>query len=93
MSDEEVTPRPRKQADAWRAYGTVKAGDNSTAFHKDFTNIWRIFPGDGTICHVGCPTMGVDGLLMMQPRLNPVQFDERVGIAVDPFSRDARRMG
>lgn len=69
----------RKQADAWRPYGTVKSTDRSQQFHEDFTNIFRIFPGDGTICHVGLPMMGTDGLLMMQSRLNPLQAGPGVG--------------
>lgn len=81
----------RKQADAWRPYGTVKATDRSAEFHKDFTNIFRIFPGDGTIHHVGLPTMGTDGLLMMQSRLNPLQAG--VGVGCDRFSTWVRVNG
>lgn len=91
MTEETPTPRPRKQSDAWRPFGTVKAGDKSTKFHADPTNLFRIFPGDGTIHALSMPTMGVDGLLMMQERLNT--FVIATGVGLDPMSRDAKRMG
>lgn len=76
--------------DPWRPYGTVKSTDRSNAFHADPTNIFRIFPGDGSIHHVGLPTCGTDGLLMMQVRLNP--FVMAPGVGADPFSREAKRI-
>lgn len=79
----------RRQADAWRPYGTVKATDPSKKFHADPINIFRIFPGDGTIHHVGLPTMGTDGLLMMQARLNPFVYG--AGVGLEPFSAEANR--
>lgn len=94
MTDEEAPegePRPRRQSDNWHAYGVVKATDKSALFHADPTNIFRIFPGDGTIHHLGLPTMGCDGLLMMQPRLNAMVH--ATGVGLDPMSREAKLRG